>query len=67
MKRYQAILIVSSIVGALCTIGHLNAQSQDADDQRYCEMVKIYKQTNGENGWPDFRETYKHQCAGNKQ
>lgn len=37
------------------TLGH--AASETPDEQawvEYCEMVAIYKQTNGESGWPDF-------------
>ena len=28
----------------------------------YCEMVKIYKQTGGEYGWPDYKETFDREC-----
>lgn len=38
------------------------------DDQKYdprveyCDMVGLYKSTNGESGWPDYRNIYYKEC-----
>jgi len=28
----------------------------------YCEMVTIFKESNGEYGWPDFKRNYEEIC-----
>lgn len=42
-------------IACLYTISHASCQTPDEQAWvEYCEMVAIYKQTNGESGWPDF-------------
>lgn len=35
--------------------------------RQYCEMVQLYKDSNGENGWPDYRSTFANQCTNQEQ
>ncbi len=32
----------------------------------YCAQVKLWKYTDGENGWPDYKKTYDKQCENGK-
>lgn len=31
-------------------------------DEDYCRMVKLYMDTNGKEGWPDYRNIYYKDC-----
>lgn len=58
------LILIALLFGlVIYTLGHASGPS---DEQmawvEYCEMVAIYKETNGENGWPDFRDIYEDQC-----
>lgn len=50
-------LIVAGLVG--------QADYEDAlvQERAYCEQVDLFKQTNGEKGWPDYNENYNSVCA----
>jgi len=43
-----------------------NAEMQ-VQEQQYCEMVELFIQTNGREGWPDYNESYKTSCLKNTQ
>lgn len=32
-------------------------------DQHYCDMVRIFQQTEGEFGWPDYKGVYDEECS----
>ena len=38
--------------------------SDDLEQQRalYCEMVETFKNSGGEYGWPDYKDTYRRDC-----
>lgn len=38
---------------------------QDLELKHYCEMVQIYRDSNGEFGWPDYNNTA-HLCSQEK-
>ena len=35
---------------------------ENEESEIYCEMVLIHKQTGGEFGWPDYKETFDREC-----
>ncbi len=51
MKTIIAIIIIFLLFGI---IGNLDYESKQEEQDNYCEMVKIYKQTNGTKGWPAY-------------
>lgn len=67
MKRYHAILIAAAAIGSLAIAGTFDKEDKQVEDAHYCSMVKSYKHTHGKEGWPDFRETYRHDCLGIKE
>ena len=32
-------------------------------EQAYCENVKLFNETRGEKGWPDYNENYNEVCV----
>jgi hypothetical protein len=39
---------------AMLAFGLTSTQDPNPDDE-YCDMVELYKQSNGENGWPAYK------------
>lgn len=54
IKRYQVILAIIGIVIAMGIVGQSDFEEEQRQDDQYCEMVKLWKQTNGEKGWPAY-------------
>ena len=54
LKRYQVILAVIGIVIAMGIAGNMDLQEEERQHAEYCEMVKLWKQTNGQQGWPAY-------------
>lgn len=63
MNKLTAFLIVVCIVLIMMFIGSLEEQDQAMGLENYCQMVELYKQTDGESGWPDYRNIYESNCA----
>lgn len=57
-------LSILALTGLLLfTLGHASGP----DDQamawvEYCEMHALYIETQGEYGWPDYRDIYEEEC-----
>lgn len=60
-------IIIPALLVAVVVIGFFaGADSVDvvsAEQQSYCEMVGIWKDTNGEYGHPDYRQTFTELCV----
>jgi hypothetical protein len=54
MKRYQFILAILAILLAMGVVGHFDAEDAQLQQDNYCEMVKLWKQSNGKSGWPAY-------------
>lgn len=57
MTRIQAILLFILVLVLFGIAGHMDADEADRQQEQYCEMVKLYKQSNGEKGWPAYNGT----------
>lgn len=51
------LLVMAGIAGA--------SDMEDAvrQEQLYCENVTLYIETDGQQGWPDYRELYNTMCV----
>lgn len=61
----QGLVIVVILVIAVLSFNQLIDHAiESANDiqKRYCENVAIYKQTNGRNGWPDYKGNAATKC-----
>lgn len=42
------------LIAALGIVGYFDAEEEQRQQDEYCEMVKLWKQTNGQAGWPAY-------------
>lgn len=55
-------LLIPAVVALLAALGWAgNADVADATDHEtlHCEMVQLYEESNGKQGWPDYDPTIK--------
>lgn len=57
---YILIVIFASILG---WIGTQDKEQQEQSESEYCRMVKLYKDTKGSFGWPDYENSYSLWCT----
>lgn len=56
-------LFVVLFVGTVWVFTADNSTTAMTEQEQYCEMVKIYIDSNGQYGWPDFRNIYYRECV----
>ena len=54
MRRLLIALAVIGIVIAMGIVGQSDLEEEQRQVDQYCEMVKLWKQTNGQAGWPAY-------------
>ena len=54
LKRYQVILAVIGLIIAMGIVGQSDFEEAERQEAEYCEMIKLWKQTNGQAGWPAY-------------
>lgn len=54
IKRYQVILGLIGLVIAMGIVGQSDLEEAERQQAEYCEMVKLWKQTKGQAGWPAY-------------
>ena len=54
IPRWQAILIALVLILAFGLMGNMDKEEEECQQTQYCEMVKLYKETNGQAGWPAY-------------
>ena len=54
LKRYQVILAIIGIIIAFGLVGQSDFEEEQRQAEQYCEMVKLWKQTKGQAGWPAY-------------
>ncbi len=58
-------LIVFVVLAGLA--GRVDYEDAVREEAVYCEQVKLYKDTAGAKGWPDYRELYNTMCVTNQE
>ena len=54
MPRWQAIGVFLILIVAFGIVGQSDFEEEQRQADQYCEMVKLWKQTNGQSGWPAY-------------
>ena len=54
IKRYQLILAIIGLIIAMGIVGQSDMEDEQLQAEQYCEMVKLWKQTKGQSGWPAY-------------
>jgi hypothetical protein len=55
MKTMHMIIAGAFFLVAFGIVGQADYEEAERQHDEYCEMVKLWKQTKGEAGWPAFR------------
>lgn len=61
-------LLIPGVI-ALLALGVLNHRQGDElqnEQAHYCNKVRIFQDTNGERGWPDYNNNAKEVCRDNR-
>lgn len=53
------ILMVLIFLGVSSTF---DKEDEKLELRNYCEMVDLFKSSDGENGWPDYKQIYDTEC-----
>jgi hypothetical protein len=53
--KLHMFLIAAFVLAAFSLAGQADYEEAELRQAEYCEMVKLWKQTKGEAGWPAFR------------
>jgi hypothetical protein len=53
------VVMLAVLVGLLW---NLESGQTVVEVAQYCEMVQLYKDSGGENGWPDYNQTFSQTC-----
>ena len=61
MKNYIVNLYVVAVtlfaVVMACVVGSMDYEAEERQAQLHCDMVKIFIESDGEYGWPDYNNT----------
>lgn len=62
-SKLLGILLAGAAFAAFGLVGTMDYEDELAGQDRYCEMVKMYRDSNGEKGWPDYNGNYNQACT----
>ena len=62
MKLVNVILVLAAIAVACILFAETPATKELNPSQEYCEMWKVWHDSNGEYGWPDKNGVYFKEC-----
>lgn len=54
--------VVSLFILAACVVSTMDYEDENRQEQLYCDMFRIYKESGGEYGWPDYNNNAKEIC-----
>lgn len=61
-ERMLAVGLLGLFLIGLAITGEGDMREAQTQSKEYCEMVELYIQSDGENGWPDYKHSYKEGC-----
>jgi len=50
------------VIGVMLWASGPAQKELQAEQSTYCDMVELHKSSGGENGWPDYKNTYTESC-----
>tara|TARA_E500000318_G_scaffold87567_1_gene84551 strand:- start:151 stop:384 length:234 start_codon:yes stop_codon:yes gene_type:complete len=54
-KVMRFVILIAVVVIGLGIAGRGDMEDAIAEQAHYCDMVQLYKASNGENGWPNYK------------
>ena len=58
----EAVIFIAAVLFVMGLLNYFSVEDRSLVDVKYCDMVSIYKQSYGENGWPDYKGNYEELC-----
>ena len=55
MKPILYAIGAALFLAMLSIVGNMNAEDKRQERERYCEMLDIWNETDGEYGWPPYK------------
>ena len=55
MKPILYALGAALFLAMLSIVGNMNAEDKKQERERYCEMLDIWNETDGQYGWPPYK------------
>jgi len=55
MARWKVLLIGLLLVIGYGLAGNADIQNEQAEQIRYCEMIELWNETDGDAGWPPYK------------
>lgn len=52
---------------SLVIVSTLDFEDEKLEQKHYCKMVDLFKSSDGEQGWPDYKSVYGEQCVKDKK
>ena len=53
---------LSFTIMVLAFVGTFDRYDAKRQTERYCKMVDLYRQTDGDQGWPNYSKNYDEVC-----
>lgn len=54
MNAIKAAAVIAVVIVAFGIVGQQDYEEEIRQTAYYCDMVKLYEQTNGQSGWPAY-------------
>lgn len=54
LKHYQVIILAIFVLVLMGIVGQYDMEEEQRQADQYCEMVKLWKETRGQAGWPAY-------------
>ncbi len=54
IKRYQVILAFIAFIALAGIVGQSDFEEEQRQQDEYCDMVKLWKESKGKAGWPAY-------------
>lgn len=58
MDSLQGLIAIAALVLGVVIVMSGDYEDEKQIDANYCQMVKLHKDSDGENGWPDYKGIY---------
>jgi len=55
MKPILYALGAALFLAMLSIVGNMNAEDKRQERERYCQMLELWNETDGEYGWPPYK------------
>ena len=60
--KAQGAIALFAILLAMSLLGSLDADEAKQQTTRYCDNVSLWKATDGDAGWPDYKSKFEEVC-----